>query len=66
MVFLVISGERLTERLNGESLKAMLRQRMSWFDRPENTLGSMMYRITVDVATINTVIIVAFATSWNS
>ena len=31
---------------------------MSWFDSPENTLGSMIYRITVDVVTISKVIMV--------
>ena len=36
----------------------MLRQRMSWFDRPENALGCMMYRITVDVANVKKVQII--------
>ena len=55
MLCLNVAGEKLTARLRGESLKAMLRQRMSWFDHPENALGCMIYRITVDVANVNKV-----------
>lgn len=57
MVCLAVAGERLTERLKGESFKAMLKQKISWFDYPENTLGSMIYRITADVVTLNKVTI---------
>lgn len=50
---LLVSGERFTERLRVQLFGAMLRQEISWFDRQDNTLGSLSARLSVDPTEVN-------------
>ena len=49
-------GEKLSSNLRFQKLKAMLKQKMSWFDKPDNAVGILMTRICVDPTMIKQVI----------
>ena len=38
---MTVSGERLTTRLRVKAFRAMMRRDISWFDKEENTTGSL-------------------------
>ena len=38
---MTVSGERLTTRLRVKSFRAMMRRDIAWFDKEENTTGSL-------------------------
>lgn len=47
-----IAGERLTQRMRRLAFAAMLRQEMGWFDQPENSVGSLLSRLSADSSAI--------------
>jgi ATP-binding cassette subfamily B (MDR/TAP) protein 1 len=47
-----IASERLTMRLRKMAFASMLRQEIGWFDRPENSTGSLCARLSSDAANI--------------
>lgn len=47
-----ISGERLTRKLRSESLRALLRQEIGYFDLPENSVGSLAGRLSADCGAV--------------
>lgn len=46
----VKAGEELTSRMRLVTFQAMLRREMSWFDREENSVGSLITRLSTDTA----------------
>ena len=51
----MVGGERFTEVLRLKMFKAMLKQEMSWFDRPENTAGILTTKLSVNPTQVNKV-----------
>ena len=47
-----LAGEHLTNRLRALSFRAMLRQEMGWFDRQENSVGSLCARLSGDASSV--------------
>ncbi|GAV01568.1 hypothetical protein RvY_12259 [Ramazzottius varieornatus] len=47
-----ISGENLTVRLRQQTLQAMLRQEIGWFDRQENNTGALTTRLASDASAV--------------
>jgi ATP-binding cassette, subfamily B (MDR/TAP), member 1 len=47
---LAISGERLTRKLRCASFRAMLRQEIGFFDREENSVGTLTTRLATDAS----------------
>jgi ABC-type multidrug transport system fused ATPase/permease subunit len=47
-----IAGERLTMRLRKMAFAAILRQEIAWFDKSENSTGSLCARLSSDAANI--------------
>jgi ATP-binding cassette subfamily B (MDR/TAP) protein 1 len=47
-----IAGERLTQRMRRLAFAAMLRQEMGWYDQPENSVGSLLSRLSADSSAI--------------
>merc|ERR1719483_1975780 len=47
-----ISGENLTARMRKDAFEAMLRQEMGWFDKTENSTGSLCARLSGDAAKV--------------
>ena len=47
-----IAGERLTQRMRRLAFTAMLRQEMGWYDQPENSVGSLLSRLSADSSAI--------------
>lgn len=50
MTLLGVAGERLTLRLRRLAFEAILRQEVTWFDRPENACGALCARLSSDAA----------------
>ena len=53
---MLTGGENISSDLRLRMLKAMLKQKMSWFDKPDNAVGILMTRISVDPTMIKQVI----------
>lgn len=49
------AGASLTTRLRNLSFAAILRQRVSWFQMPENNVGAVCSRLARDVASVQEV-----------
>ena len=47
-----LAGERLTHRLRVLTFSAMLRQEIGWFDRDENSVGSLCTRLSGDASRV--------------
>ncbi|PAA88248.1 hypothetical protein BOX15_Mlig002315g4 [Macrostomum lignano] len=47
-----ISGERLTARLRAGYFRSMLRQDMSFFDSPDNSVGALTTRLASDASSV--------------
>jgi ATP-binding cassette subfamily B (MDR/TAP) protein 1 len=47
-----IAGESLTQRMRKAAFAAMLRQEMGWFDRPQNSVGALLSRLSADSSAI--------------
>lgn len=47
-----ISGENLTKRLRSTAFKAILSQDMEYFDAPENSIGALCTRLSVEAAAV--------------
>lgn len=47
-----ISGENLTKRLRSNAFKAILSQDMEYFDDPENNIGALCTRLSVEAAAV--------------
>jgi ABC-type multidrug transport system fused ATPase/permease subunit len=47
-----IAGERLTMRLRKMAFAAILRQEIAWFDKSENSTGSLCARLSSDAANV--------------
>ena len=47
-----LAGERLTMRLRKMAFNAILRQEIAWFDRQENSTGSLCARLASDAANV--------------
>ena len=47
-----ISGENLTKRLRSQGFKSMLSQEIAWFDEPENSIGALCTRLSVEAAAV--------------
>ena len=47
-----ISGENLTKRLRSQGFKSMLSQEIAWFDEPENNIGALCTRLSVEAAAV--------------
>ncbi|CAG2102555.1 unnamed protein product [Medioppia subpectinata] len=45
-------GERLTLRLRKLAFDAILRQEITWFDRPDNSCGALCARLSADAANV--------------
>ena len=50
-----VSGERLTTHLRVQSFKGMLKKDISWFDKEENTTGSLTAMLAQDAKNVKTV-----------
>lgn len=50
-----ISGENLTKKLRSDTFKAMLRQEVSWFDDPKNSVGTLCTRLSTEAAAVQNV-----------
>ncbi|XP_046862109.1 ATP-dependent translocase ABCB1-like isoform X2 [Xenia sp. Carnegie-2017] len=50
--FLAKAGEALTKRLRTDTFLHVLRQDMSYFDKPENSTGAVCMRLSTDVSKI--------------
>ncbi len=47
-----IAGERLTMRLRKMAFAAILRQEIAWFDKSEDSTGSLCARLSSDAANV--------------
>jgi ATP-binding cassette subfamily B (MDR/TAP) protein 1 len=47
-----VAGESLTQRMRKAAFSAMLRQEMGWFDRPQNSVGALLSRLSADSSAI--------------
>ncbi len=47
-----IAGERLTMRLRKMAFAAILRQEIAWFDKSENSTGSLCARLSSDATNV--------------
>nr|UOU03320.1 ATP-binding cassette subfamily B1-2 [Brachionus rubens] len=47
-----LSGENMTKRIRSQAFKAMLSQEISYFDKPENNVGTLTTRLAVEAAAI--------------
>lgn len=47
-----LSGENMTKRLRSDCFKAMLKQDLEWFDKPNNNVGSLTTRLAVETAAV--------------
>ena len=47
-----ISGENLTKRLRSKYLQTILTQEVAWFDRAENSVGTLCTRLAADAASV--------------
>lgn len=47
-----ISGENLTKRLRSNVFKSMLSQEVSWFDQPNNSVGTLCTRLSTEAAAV--------------
>ena len=52
MTVLGIAGERLTLRLRRMAFEAIMRQQISFFDRPDNSTGALCARLSSDAANV--------------
>ena len=50
-------GEQLAEKVREKSFGAMVKQDVSWFDKPDNSLGVLTHRLTSDASNINQVLL---------
>ncbi|XP_005095479.1 ATP-dependent translocase ABCB1 [Aplysia californica] len=48
-----LSGEALTFRIRTATFRAMLRQEMGWYDRPENNTGCLTTRLANDASLVH-------------
>ena len=49
---LTVSGEKLTFRLRIETFRSILWQKIEWFDRHENSVGALCFRLSSDASAI--------------
>ena len=47
-----IAGERLTMRLRKMAFSAILKQEIGWFDKSENSTGSLCARLSSDASNV--------------
>ena len=47
-----VAGEHLTQRMRKLAFAAMLKQEMGWFDKPENSLGALLSRLSADSSAV--------------
>ena len=52
-----VAGEKFTERVRVKLFGAILRQEISWFDKPENSVGALTTILSVDPTEINKICI---------
>ena len=52
---ITVSGERLTTRLRVKSFRAMIKRDISWFDKEENTTGSLSAMLSLDAKNVKAV-----------
>lgn len=55
MVMFNVVSENFVLRLKRKMFEAILRQDMSWFDKPENGVGSLCARISSETAKVQIV-----------
>ena len=51
----IVSGERLTTRLRVLTFKAMMQKNIAWFDKEENTTGSLSTMLSLDAKNVKAV-----------
>lgn len=56
-----ISGEALTQRLRAKIFRTLLRQDVSYFDRPENNTGALCTRLATEASDVQGVRTVLFS-----
>jgi hypothetical protein len=52
-----IAGENLTKRLRSKVFQSMLSQEIAWFDEPDNNVGSICTRLSVEASAVQGVMI---------
>ena len=52
---MALSGEKLTTRLRVQSFTAMMSQDIAWFDKEENTTGSLSTMLALDAKNVKAV-----------
>ena len=52
---MIVSGERLTTRLRVKAFRAMMGRDISWFDKEENTTGSLSAMLSLDAKNVKAV-----------
>jgi ATP-binding cassette subfamily B (MDR/TAP) protein 1 len=55
-----IAGESLTKRIRSQSFKAMLSQDIAWFDQPENSIGSLSTKLSIEATAIQSVSLIFY------
>jgi hypothetical protein len=55
-----LAGENLTKRLRSSAFRAMLSQEVAWFDEPENNVGSLCTRLSVEAGAVQGVMLMFF------
>ena len=49
---LTLAGEKLTFRLRMQTFRSILWQKIEWFDRLENSVGALCFRLSSDASEI--------------
>ncbi len=47
-----VSGENMTKRLRARGFKTMLAQDVGWFDSPDNNVGKLCTRLSIEAAAV--------------